>query len=541
MSISTTTNRWSYSGNGVTTAFAYTNKILASSDLLVYLELISTGALTLQTETTHYTVSGVGAAAGGNVTFVTAPSALYNVVIVRRVPYTQPSTFNPRKQLSPSGIEDAYDRAAILSQQVLDLISRSVRLADGKSSPSSLNGLTGSIANKYLAFDANEQPVASDGPSSVVVSAAMTPVVQAATIAAAWDLLKQTASETVPGVAELATLAEALALDTSRIMPADKIAAWLGPILEPGGRLTLTSAAPVMTADVTAAATIYYALYKHNFVPLWNGTTWGLHQIAELSLALTSNSGHTGYQQNGKNFDLFIYNDGGTIRLCTGPAWTNDTTRADAIARKDGRWTNNASIVLRFGNASGNTVTAAANRALYVGTMRASADGQTEWTPNPAAAAGGSNNKLYLWNCYHRLRVVAVERDSTDTWSYTTASYAVLNSNNNNRISFINGLAEGWIYASASIRVQPSAAVDTRFVVAYDSTTAPPAGNEASIAIKTHAVNERATPFSAFHYKAEIGHHYVTALHQSSASGTTTWAGDAGGNDSMHIGLQIDM
>ncbi len=166
MSISTTTNRWSYVGNGVTTAFAYTNKILASTDLKVYLETIADGTLTLQTETTHYTVSGAGAAAGGNVNFVTPPSSAYNVVIVREVPYTQPAEFDPRKQQSPSGTEDAFDRATILVQQVLDRLSRTIGLANGKSSPASFDGLTGDLASKYLGFDADEQPVALDAPAN---------------------------------------------------------------------------------------------------------------------------------------------------------------------------------------------------------------------------------------------------------------------------------------------------------------------------------------------------------------------------------------
>ena len=185
MSISTTINRWSYVGNGVTTAFAYTNKILASTDLKVYLETIADGTLTLQTETTHYTVSGAGEAAGGNVTFLTPPSSAYNVVIVREVPYTQPAEFDPRKQQSPSGTEDAFDRATILVQQVLDRLSRTIGLATGKSSPASLDGLTGDLASKYLGFDADEQPVALDAPAdTTAVSAYMAALLLTASEAA---------------------------------------------------------------------------------------------------------------------------------------------------------------------------------------------------------------------------------------------------------------------------------------------------------------------------------------------------------------------
>ena len=68
MTISSTTNRVSYAGNGVTTAFAFGYKFLVNADLKVY------QAGTLKTITTHYTVAGAGDDAGGTVTFLAAPA-----------------------------------------------------------------------------------------------------------------------------------------------------------------------------------------------------------------------------------------------------------------------------------------------------------------------------------------------------------------------------------------------------------------------------------------------------------------------------------
>jgi len=344
------------------------------------------------------------------------------------------------------------------------------------------------------------------------------------------------ASETVAGKAELATLAEAKALDASRIVPADKIASWLGPILDPGGRLTLTTATPVMTADVLTAATIYYALYKHAYVPLWTGTVWGLYEIAELSLALDSDSGHTGYHESGKNFDLFIYNDAGTIRLCSGPAWTDDDTRADAIARKDGRWTNNASIVLRF-DASASTVTAAANTALFVGTFRASANGQTEWSQFPAAAAGGSNNKLLLWNLYNQVLAASLESDSDASWTYTTDTYRSANNSDLNRISFIAGLAGGNLRAHAQQRAANSSANISRDGgIGYDSVLSNSglrdAGGNANAGVGQ-------TMFTTHERNVEIGFHFVQMLEKSVATGTATWTG--GGVTVFGLNLELMM
>ena len=88
MTVSSSTNRVSYSGNGSLTAFAYTFKVFDESDLTVILRA-SDGTETVQTITTHYTVSGVGDVGGGNVTFVTAPASGVTVVILREQPLTQ--------------------------------------------------------------------------------------------------------------------------------------------------------------------------------------------------------------------------------------------------------------------------------------------------------------------------------------------------------------------------------------------------------------------------------------------------------------------
>jgi hypothetical protein len=64
MSLSSTTNRISYSGNGSTTAFSFPYYFLEAGDLKVVL-VSSAGAETVQTLTTHYTVTGAGVAAGG--------------------------------------------------------------------------------------------------------------------------------------------------------------------------------------------------------------------------------------------------------------------------------------------------------------------------------------------------------------------------------------------------------------------------------------------------------------------------------------------
>ena len=83
MTVSSTTVKNSYSGNGSTTQFAYGYKIFADSDLIVIIRTDSTGAETVKTLTTHYTVSNAGNASGGNVTFTSGniPSNTETVIL----------------------------------------------------------------------------------------------------------------------------------------------------------------------------------------------------------------------------------------------------------------------------------------------------------------------------------------------------------------------------------------------------------------------------------------------------------------------------
>ena len=90
MTISTTTIKNSYSGNGSTTTFNYTFKITDQDDIDVIIRS-STGVETTKTITTHYTVTGVGNANGGTVVFTSGniPSGTETVVLRRSTPQTQ--------------------------------------------------------------------------------------------------------------------------------------------------------------------------------------------------------------------------------------------------------------------------------------------------------------------------------------------------------------------------------------------------------------------------------------------------------------------
>ena len=125
MTLGTTANRQDYTGDNCTKAFPYTFKILATTDLDVFVDNCQ------KVITTDYTVSGAGAATGGNVTFVSAPGCGLTVAVVRDVPYTQATAYPAGGPFPESSHEDALDKATMLIQQVKELVTRSWRFAAG--------------------------------------------------------------------------------------------------------------------------------------------------------------------------------------------------------------------------------------------------------------------------------------------------------------------------------------------------------------------------------------------------------------------------
>jgi hypothetical protein len=155
-----------------------------------------------------------------------------------------------------------------------------------------------------------------------------------------------------------------------------------------GGRLSLTSATPVTTTDVTAATVLYYTPYKHNWITLWNNYRWMPYIFAEIPIALDGLAANT-------NFDVFAYDYNGVVVLET-VAWANATTRATALVLQDGVYVKTGALTHK-----------------YLGTFRTTATaGQCE----------DSDAKRYVANYYNRVPRILHIQDNTSSWTYTTAN-----------------------------------------------------------------------------------------------------------------------
>ncbi|MFU9474297.1 phage tail fiber protein [Klebsiella pneumoniae] len=116
MTVSTQVSRNEYTGNGATTQYDFTFRILDKSHLLVQTLDTSENIVTL-TLGTDYTVTGVNRYNGGKVVLTSALPVGYKISIERSTPVTQESSIRNQGGFFPEIHEDALDKLTMLVQQ----------------------------------------------------------------------------------------------------------------------------------------------------------------------------------------------------------------------------------------------------------------------------------------------------------------------------------------------------------------------------------------------------------------------------------------
>ena len=113
------TSRNDYSGNGSTTEFVYTFKILDRTNIQVTLIEDATQIETIQIIDTDYDVAGVLEDGGGTVTFLIDPPATgFSIILGREVPFNQESEFVEGNPFPADTIETDYDKLTQIAQQL---------------------------------------------------------------------------------------------------------------------------------------------------------------------------------------------------------------------------------------------------------------------------------------------------------------------------------------------------------------------------------------------------------------------------------------
>lgn len=130
MTVATTINRVQTDGDDSTTSFPTTGfSFFLESELEVYLVDTTTDpdTETLQTITTHYTVTG-GDGSTGTVEMVTAPSATEKLLIVRVLPLTQSTDLVNNDSSDADVVEEVFDRGTMIAQQLEEGLDRAIKL-----------------------------------------------------------------------------------------------------------------------------------------------------------------------------------------------------------------------------------------------------------------------------------------------------------------------------------------------------------------------------------------------------------------------------
>lgn len=611
MTVSTTACKAFGQGNGATTDFTFSFATPATSNIVVT-HVTAAGVETDVTASCSIVLNAVPAgglwALGGTVTYNPgAPIASGTYLCITRVlDETQETEFVNQDSVYNQVTEMTFDEVVMLVQQLQEAITRCLQIPQvDQSGLSVILPFNTARESQTLVTDGSGN-ITTGSVTGTIISAAMIPVVQAITLAAArtalgvisdpttteGDMIFRTAGAlarraigaantfltsdgTDPAWTTLTARLDALFSSTQgavlyrgaatwgalapgtsgQFLASGGAAAnvsWASPASSstptiPQGRLTLVSATPVMTTTQSAKTSVFYTPYNGAYVPIYNGSMYVNNTFAELTLALDSNSGHTGYQQSGKLFDFFVFLNSSVVTLCTGPAWSSTTARGTGAGTTElqllnGIWTNKNTLVAKI-DATSSTVNVTANQATYLGTMLASADGTCTWVFG-ARASGGTAASFNLWNCFNRVNVETFIQDTTDNWQYQTAAWRSANNSAAMRAAFIQGLAEDGFsarYLAYSFNNSALTNVLRSAGVGYDATNALASGCSPGNAYLSDNGNAGATQLcpmlSLFNKSADIGSHFIQAIEISDAVSNTIWYGDNGTPTTIQNGL----
>lgn len=526
-----------YTADGATSLYNYGFKIQDDDDLEVIVTDTSDTDTTL-TKTTHYTVAGVGDSGGGSITLLSPYANLtsgYSLTIRLKPALNNSTSFVDSGKVSNAQIQAAIDRLSQRCIRIQQELDRCIKLPWKETPSAAKTTIADSTdrASKALSFDSSGNPTATTSVPSGSLSASSigTTIVEAANAGAVLDALGFTsftktiiddttagavqttlgisaAAQTILDDASVSAIRTTLGIDGSsgNIGVNDLENAAIAQLFQ--ARLTPESATPVPITATATASTLYLTPFNGNKLALYNGTRWKLHTLTEISLAL---SGLT----SGKNYDVWVYDNSGTLTLET-TVWTNDTTRATSLALQDGVPCKSGTLTRR-----------------YVGTFRATSTTQTTDDPK----------KRFIWNYYNRVdRPIRLNYGGVP-WTYTTAAVRQADAETSNKIEFIYGYTGHGTFSATlcTTSANSSAGVKRSAGLGIDATNAfHGACTNVSGAANDHVLHVATlTDYDINNPSYPPGYHYISWNEISEATGTTTWyATDTVFSSTTLIGVQ---
>lgn len=214
MPVEAGTSEFTYLGDGVTKTFPFPSRFFSDDDLLV-------GVNNVEQDSSTYTVTGAGSAAGGSVIFNAAPAVGAGVLLLRKPEASQLVDFVNGQTILEGTLDNALDRLTMLIQYLLRKDEGVVRLSDFDTQVSMRLPVAADRSLKLMGFDADGKPIAlnpnpvDNGYSTTDALIDVTPVgkavVRAATQAAARAALGAMTSDNIGDTSiTIAKLAAAL-------------------------------------------------------------------------------------------------------------------------------------------------------------------------------------------------------------------------------------------------------------------------------------------------------------------------------------------
>jgi hypothetical protein len=247
------------------------------------------------------------------------------------------------------------------------------------------------------------------------------------------------------------------------------------------GRLTLSSGNPVYD---TSSSTIYFTPYCGNKISLYNGTAWEVFSFTELSLALTGLTAD-------KNYDIFVYNNSGTLTL-ERLAWTGDLERATALVLQDGVY-----------------VKSGATTRLYLGTFRAT--GSTTTTDTVT--------KRFVYNKYNKVARKFLKRNSASAWNYNSTTWRYANNDSTQKVEYVIGDTDAYLQLTLTqVLAGGTAGAGAENGIGLDR-----AGLDGLWGYSTLVTYGRNIITTTLTNQPTIGYHYAASCERSNTNGTTVY------------------
>jgi hypothetical protein len=247
------------------------------------------------------------------------------------------------------------------------------------------------------------------------------------------------------------------------------------PWTQPGGRLTLASGVPVMLSNQLAKQVIFYGPYVNQFVPIYNGAGVQMYNFCSSlsdTAGLQLNLGGAANFPSGNNYDVFVSLLGGTTPVLCAIPWTNNTTRATALAQFAGFQTNGGTVTAQTGPNTSATLNV--NQGTFLGTFQTSAQGQTQWQFG-GSASGGTAAFFNLCNYYNPLLFQTQVTDNGSSYTYTSATVRQARASSGNQINFVQASAERamfFAYVPQTATVAGAASAATFWGIGINTITA---------------------------------------------------------------------